>query len=703
MTTRPAVTVAIALHRSAPMVDIVSANIARITDDDVEILLSDCTGIDDAIDVLEARHGDDPRVTFVRGTENLGWVDHYNALLRRARGRYFMWMAHDDDFSPDYVRNLRDALDADPDVLLAFGTLRVTEVDGTPIDVPYLPELPVALGRLSRADEAVALLQRWNLGIPSRGLFRRDEILRRRLTIRHTRSDVDADAYWVLAIVASGRIVFVPACSVDKRVTPDSGSADWPRRRHSVATQLQTVSVMARHLLAARVPPRVMARVMTFVTLRAVQRALWMAPAAVREAVPARVRAPVGRWLHRMVQRAPRPDAPGEAGAPPLRVLFISSGAGVTGAPRVLLLLARNLAASGAVRPAFLLRSSGPLLDEFARIGPVATLGPQARTLRWQRGPVYDARVLAAVGRLAVRTGGFDLAYSNTITNGRILRALRPLRLPTVTHVHELADWVATFVTPSSLCDTCRNTDDFVACSDAVARYLHEGLRIDRERIHVVHGFVDAQGIHAGRRPGALRDRLGLEEGTHLVGGCGTLDDRKGVDLFLDVAARIRARHPALAPTEEPAALRFVWLGGNDADVARCRADADARGLADIVTFPGVIPGAEHLFTDLDVLLLTSREDPFPLVVLECACVGVPSIVFSDAGGAPEFVDTDAGVQVPYLDTDAMTDRLAALLQDPTARAALGAAAARKVAARHDVRHAAPRLLELMRARASAR
>lgn len=693
MTTRPAVTVAIALHRSAPMVDVVSANIARITDDDVEILLSDCTRLDDAIDVLEARHGDDPRVTFVRGTENLGWVDHYNALLRRARGHYFMWMAHDDEFSPGYVRNLRDTLDADPDALLAFGTLRATEIDGTPIDVPYLPELPVALGQLSRADEAVALLQRWNLGIPSRGLFRRDEILRRRLTIRHTRGDVDADAYWVLAIVASGRIVFVPACSVDKRVTPDSGSAAWPERRRSVATQLQTVAVMARHLVAARVPPRVFTRVMAFVTLRALQRALWMAPSAVRDAVPTPVRAPVGRWLQRAVQRAPHPEPHGE----PLRVLFISSGAGLTGAPRVLLLLARHLSERGGVRPAFLLRSSGPLLDEFASLGPVATLHTPARTQRWQRGPVYDARVLAAVGRLIVRTGGFDLAYSNTITNGRILRALRPLRLPTVTHVHELADWVATFVTPSSLRDTCRSTDDFVACSDAVARYLSEGLRIDSERIHVVHGFVDAQDIRAGRRPGALRDRLGLEEGTHLVGGCGTLDDRKGVDLFLDVAARIRAHHPDLLPAGAPAGVRFVWLGGKDADVARARADADARGLADIVTFPGVIPGAEHLFTDLDVFLLTSREDPFPLVVLECACVGVPSIVFADAGGAPEFVDADAGVRVPYLDTDAMADRLAALLQDPTARAALGATAARKVAARHDVRSAAPRLLELMR------
>jgi len=43
------------------------------------------------------------------------------------------------------------------EVLLAFGALRAVDVDGTPLDVPYLPELPVDLGRLPRVDEAIAL------------------------------------------------------------------------------------------------------------------------------------------------------------------------------------------------------------------------------------------------------------------------------------------------------------------------------------------------------------------------------------------------------------------------------------------------------------------------------------------------------------------------------------------------------------------
>jgi glycosyltransferase involved in cell wall biosynthesis len=50
--------------------------------------------------------------------------------------------------------------------------------------------------------------------------------------------------------------------------------------------------------------------------------------------------------------------------------------------------------------------------------------------------------------------------------------------------------------------------------------------------------------------------------------------------------------------------------------------------------------------------LLTSKEDPYPLVVLEAALQKVPTIAFSQAGGAPEFIGDDGGSVVDYLDTE---------------------------------------------------
>ncbi len=301
--TRPRVTVAIPLHRSERFVDVVSANIDRLVGDDIEILVSDRTQGDDALETLRERHGHDPRVAFLCDTDDPGWVDHYNALLRRANGRYFMWMAHDDDFPADYVPRLRAALDTHPDALLAFGGLRVIDLDGDPVDVSYLPDFPIELGRRSRADEAIALLHHWNLGVASRGLCRRDELLRRRLTIRHTRGDLDADAYWVFAVVCAGPVVFDRECSVEKRLVPGSGSATWPQQRDAARTQLALVPLVIRYLAAARVPLRTSARVVGFVAPWALQRAVARTALDGPGLLPTLFRRSFGRVLDVVVRR----------------------------------------------------------------------------------------------------------------------------------------------------------------------------------------------------------------------------------------------------------------------------------------------------------------------------------------------------------------------------------------------------------------
>src|SRR5262249_48407495 len=80
-----------------------------------------------------------------------------------------------------------------------------------------------------------------------------------------------------------------------------------------------------------------------------------------------------------------------------------------------------------------------------------------------------------------------------------------------------------------------------------------------------------------------------------------------------------------------------------------------------------------------------SREDPFPLVCLEAAALGVPVVCFEGAGGIREFVENDAGFVVPYLDVRGAADAIVALARSRELRNRLGARAAEKGRARHDV------------------
>jgi glycosyltransferase involved in cell wall biosynthesis len=81
----------------------------------------------------------------------------------------------------------------------------------------------------------------------------------------------------------------------------------------------------------------------------------------------------------------------------------------------------------------------------------------------------------------------------------------------------------------------------------------------------------------------------------------------------------------------------------------------------------------------LDVFVLPSREDAFPLVVLEAASHGVPTVYFSDAGGIGEFLGEEAGIPVCYLNIESMAEKIIQLKMDDEYRMSLGKRAQQKL------------------------
>jgi hypothetical protein len=150
----------------------------------------------------------------------------------------------------------------------------------------------------------------------------------------------------------------------------------------------------------------------------------------------------------------------------------------------------------------------------------------------------------------------------------------------------------------------------------------------------------------------AVRARLGLAADTRLVLGIGTGDLRKGFDLFLQTwrATRRRARGAAV----------FAWLGAVDPSLRGslgCEiAEAESSGTFHAPGFQGDLDG---WLSAASALALTSREDPFPTVVLEAISAGVPVAAFAGGGGAADLIMAlDAGMTVPMADTESMAEAL---------------------------------------------
>ncbi len=200
-------------------------------------------------------------------------------------------------------------------------------------------------------------------------------------------------------------------------------------------------------------------------------------------------------------------------------------------------------------------------------------------------------------------------------------------------------------------------------------------------------------------RAAARRD-LGLPEDALLVLGLSRLVPRKGFDVLLRAAGRLAPARPRL----------LVAIGGSGRD--RDRLERVARAARAPARFLGRVPDADmaRLYGCADVFAAPCRDrwsgleqEGFGIVFIEAAAAGTPAVA-GRSGGSHEAVEhgvTGLVVDRPG-DTGAVADALAALLDDPERRAAMGAAARRRVEAELDYDLLAPRLRAALAAAVSS-
>jgi len=151
----------------------------------------------------------------------------------------------------------------------------------------------------------------------------------------------------------------------------------------------------------------------------------------------------------------------------------------------------------------------------------------------------------------------------------------------------------------------------------------------------------------------------------------GRLVPHKQVEHALEVLARLSDRWPDLT-------LAVVGEGWWEDEL---RAEARRLGVADRVEFTGYVDErAKHeQLAAAWVHLCPSVKEGWGMVVIEAGCHGVPTVGYRSSGGLQEsVVDGVSGVLVD--DVDGMATAVAGLLEDGTARSAMGDAASRHAA-----------------------
>ncbi len=154
----------------------------------------------------------------------------------------------------------------------------------------------------------------------------------------------------------------------------------------------------------------------------------------------------------------------------------------------------------------------------------------------------------------------------------------------------------------------------------------------------------------------------------------GRLDPVKRPMMLPQIARELRRRRPT-------ADFRFA-VAGEGPEGPALAAKVKRAGLAELFEFHGHVPDIAPLLADCDMLVLPSRAEGVPLVILEAFAAWRP-VIASSVGAIPEVVNAQTGVLVPLGagEVEAFAGGINRLLQDPEKRRALGENGRRMVAA----------------------
>lgn len=338
------------------------------------------------------------------------------------------------------------------------------------------------------------------------------------------------------------------------------------------------------------------------------------------------------------------------------RVLIVSHEATRTGAPMIILNILKHISQTCDVSCETILHSGGHLATEFQKYSEVDCLNAPRKAC-----DEIKKRVQRFVGRY--RGSQPVVAICNSMESRFIAEELAKLGIPIVYLVHEL---------PSSY--TEEDYQSVYAYSDKVVFPVHAVREAADKKTSIPSGkaVVLAQGLlnpdfgtnttRSEARKQILTE-LALPEDTFLVLGCGTLDMRKGIDHFANVARLVCSRRDPGKP------IHFVWVGEGPrwthSPYHYVSLDLEKSGCSSHVHFIGERGNVEPYFVGSDAFLMSSRVDPFPCVIHEAMAAGLPIVAFQNSGGALEAISGGSGISVPYADYQQAADVIRMLVTQP--------------------------------------
>ena len=332
------------------------------------------------------------------------------------------------------------------------------------------------------------------------------------------------------------------------------------------------------------------------------------------------------------------------------RLAFFLPGLYEGGAERIMLNLAKGVAARGFDVDLVLARAEGPYMEQIPGtvrlvdlnaprvLGSVPAL---IKYLRRERPTAMLSGMFAnLIALLARRLGG--LPRRLLVTEHNTLSSIVKNSGDLLWHIYpKLAGWIYPLA------------NQIIAVSNDVANDLTHTANIPRELIQVVYNPIVTPDLH--EKSAAEADHPWLKEGQPpVILSVGRLAEQKAFDVLIQAFSLVRKNHPA----------RLLILGEGENRPALEELVRE-RGLAQDVSLMGFVQNPYPYMAHASLFVLPSRWDGLPTVLVEAMYLGMPIVATDCPGGSREILqDGQFGRLVPVDDPLALAGAIERSMND---------------------------------------
>jgi hypothetical protein len=338
-----------------------------------------------------------------------------------------------------------------------------------------------------------------------------------------------------------------------------------------------------------------------------------------------------------------------------MKIAFICHDANLTGAPKLGFDVANYMSRNNEV--VMIVKKDGPLLrfpeykSAFSNILNVNTSHEVAHLTLSQR---------LAIARDIIREEKPDLLYVNSVASSDWCAAGKECNIPVVLHSHEMRNELLSLESINIFKrDLPRYVDLLITVSDAAEADIIEQCSLPFKRIFSSKAGVNFQkigelaNVRDFEQPKNIFDQK-LQNDKPLISMCGIASKRKGSDIFFQVAKHLGQ-------------FNFLWIGPWNSGEAFGNIALNDYRKNTIENFytTNETHNPYPYFKLTDLFVLTSREDPNPLVVMEAIFLSKLCMGFSNTGGSKHLLNRFGVLLQGEITVERLTSIIKKILQDP--------------------------------------